>query len=144
MAKTRKTPKLPRKRARDVCVDRTFVRRLCTLKTGQQFSRRQLQEIIQLIATEEEAKVIEELLEKELKGVLKMHRLHGCAKCDDFIWMHKETILCPNCNSSEGRYDADGKPRQEVFYFELLPRLRRMYCDPAWRRALEYPETRPL
>ena len=41
------------------------------------------------------------------------------------------------------RYDSDGNPKQQVFYFPLLPRLVEMYKDEDWRHALRYPERRP-
>ena len=41
------------------------------------------------------------------------------------------------------RYDLSGAPKQEVFYFPLLPRLEQMYKDEEWRRALQYPKSRP-
>ena len=41
------------------------------------------------------------------------------------------------------RYDAAGVPKQEVFYFELLPRLKQMYKDKEWQLAISYPDERP-
>jgi hypothetical protein len=41
------------------------------------------------------------------------------------------------------RYDDAGVPKQEVFYFPLLPRLSKMYQKEEWRRAISYPEQRP-
>ena len=41
------------------------------------------------------------------------------------------------------RYDEEGAPLQEVFYFPLLPRLSRMYKQDEWRRAIRYPQERP-
>lgn len=41
------------------------------------------------------------------------------------------------------RYDSDGHPVQEVFFFPLLSRLDEMYKDEAWRHALTYPDRRP-
>ena len=41
------------------------------------------------------------------------------------------------------RYDSDGVPKEEVFYFELLPILEEMYKDDEWKRAIRYPDERP-
>lgn len=41
------------------------------------------------------------------------------------------------------RYDSEGVPKEEVFYFELMPRLEEMYKDDEWKRAIRYPDERP-
>ena len=59
--------------------------------------------------------------------------------------MHTYMHMC-SCHvtyTTKRRYDSDGNPIQEVFYFPLLPRLEDMYEDDEWRRALTYPDTRP-
>ena len=120
---------------------RHTVDRLMQLKVTRQLSYQQMKDVISISCKGEEAVLIQELLDREFRHAPKAHRLHGCSICQDFIWLQKETFPCPNCQTSDGRYDSLGQPKQEVFYFSLLPRLESMYSDPEWRRSLEYPQT---
>lgn len=82
-------------------------------------------------------------VQKLCKGV-DCYRLHGCVTCDSFIWSHNEDMSCANCDNQDGWYDGDsGDPRQEVFYFPVLPQLEVMYRNVEWRKPLEYPGKRP-
>ena len=92
----------------------------------------------------EESKTILKIVRKDFKdGGYYAYRLHGCSGCNDYIWMFKESHVCPNCNNSDGRYNKLGAPVQEVFYFPLLPRLERMYKDYEWQQTIRYPDERP-
>ena len=117
---------------------------LIHMKVAQKLSEKQMQQVIQNCVGED-AELITELVRQELKNNgYHAHRLHGCTTCEDFIWLHSENISCPNCNDTEGRYDGEGNALQEVFYFELLPRLEQMYSNVAWRQTLCYPNQRPV
>ena len=52
----------------------------------------------------EEAEIVMKLVRQDFqdKGYF-AHRLHGCAGCDDFIWIKHEDMICPNCNNLDGR-----------------------------------------
>ena len=121
--------------------------RLIGLKVKCDLSNKQLQHVLDLYRPGESAflaKLLTQQLrvQKQSKGV-DCYRLNGCVTCDSFIWSHNEDIPCPNCGDQDGRYDDSGDPRQEVFYFPVLPRLEAMYRDAEWRKTLEYPEKRP-
>ena len=115
------------------------------MKVTSRLSEKQLLSVINNMHAEE-AKLIAQLVKQELKlnNGYHAHRLHGCTTCNDFIWLQSETMPCPNCNNSHGRYDDAGNPTEEVFYFGLLPRLEAMYNDIEWREMLSYPDTRPI
>lgn len=63
-----------------------------------------LQKFVNEMYSLEEAKVVLRLVRKDLKhGCYCAHRLHGCAGCEDFIWIYDEEMVCPNCNNLDGR-----------------------------------------
>jgi len=139
MAATRRS----RKRKRATVNQRRLVDSLIQMKMESSLSQKQLLQVIQKCIGEE-ADLVSELVQQELKcNGYHAHRLHGCTRCNDFIWLCSEKMPCPNCKDSEGRYDDEGNAQEEVFYFALLPRLAKMYSDIEWRRTLSYPETRP-
>ena len=132
-----------RKRKSRVAVKQErLVNTLIRMKVVSRLSNKQLQEVIDNF-TEEESELLAKLVRKELADGYQAHRLHGCTTCNDFVWIHSETMDCPNCGNSDGRYDDKGNVKEEVFYFALLPRLEKMYQDAGWRHSLMYPETRP-
>ena len=143
MATTRRSRRRKRKRATGK--QEGVVNSLIRMKSSVKLSEKQLLQVIQNCIGEE-ADLIAELVRQELKcnNGYHAHRLHGCTTCNDFIWLQSENTPCPNCNSSNGRYDDAGNAREEVFYFALLPRLATMYRDIQWRRTLNYPDTRPV
>ena len=121
--------------------------RLVDLKVNCDLSNNQLQRIVNVYHPKESVfvnKMIREefRFQKKSKGVT-YHRLHGCVTCDSFLWTHDENFPCDNCGDQGGRYDENGDPKEEVFYFPILPRLESMYLDPEWRKSIEYPDSRP-
>ena len=79
--------------------------RIVKLKVKYNLSAAHLRNFITDMYSLEEAEVVLRLVQKAFKrGGYCGHRLHGCAACNDFIWLHGETMLCPNCNSMDGRY----------------------------------------
>ena len=81
------------------------VDRILKLKVKYNFSADQLRKFVHEMYNREEAEVILLLIRKEFKNDgYSAHRLHGCAGCDDFIWLYSETMVCPNCNNLDGRY----------------------------------------
>ena len=133
-----------RKRKRVTAKLKRSVSDLIRMKVTSKLSEKQLLSVIQNMHSKE-AELIAQLVKQELKhsNGNQAHRLHGCTTCNDFIWLQSETMPCPNCNNSNGRYDDVGNPLEEVFYFGLLPRLATMYNDLEWRKMLSYPDTRP-
>ena len=120
-----------RKRKRETRVtdkQKRLVEQLIRMKVTNNLSNKQLQQIIDSCIGEE-AELMAKLVRQELDNGYCAHRLHGCTTCHDFIWLDQETMVCSNCHNSNGRYDDDGNPQEEVFYFALLPRLETMYRD---------------
>ena len=137
----------PTKRRKKDDLNSSHLSRLIGLKVKCDLSNKQLQHVLDLYHPGESVFLSKLLaqqfrVQKQCKGI-DCYRLHGCVTCDSFIWAHNEDMPCPNCGNQDGRYGASGDPRQEVFYFPVLPQLEAMYRDVEWRKALEYPEKRP-
>ena len=79
------------------------VQRAVKMKVKFNLSYKQLRAVISMY-NEEEAEVVMKLVRQDFQenGYF-AYRLHGCAGCDDFIWMKDEDFLCPNCNNVDGR-----------------------------------------
>ena len=92
--------KMPQKRKRDVTSG--VVDRLIEMKVKCNFSINQLEQII-LLHQPANAKSISKLVRKELREDYSAYRLHGCAQCEDFIWIAGENQPCDNCNNQDGR-----------------------------------------
>ena len=68
-------------------------------------SHKKLSEFVALHYSDCEAEKILKLVRKDLSnGSFFAHRLHGCAGCEDFVWLKSESQVCPNCNNADGRY----------------------------------------
>ena len=134
------TTRRHKKRKRSTTTEQRL-KSLMRLKSSGKLSDKQLMQVIQNCIGED-VEQIQKLVRSELRNGYRAHRLHGCTTCNRFIWMATENIACPNCQDSNGRFDQDGNPLEEVFYFSLLSRLESMYLDQEWRRTLEYPDTR--
>ena len=85
------------------------VDRLIKLKVKCNFSVKQLQKIIRLYEPNE-CKSIEKSLKKELRQNYSAFRLHGCAKCDNFIWISNENRPCDICGNQDGRFVLFSRP----------------------------------
>ena len=137
----------PTKRRKKDNLKSSHLSRLIRLKVKCDLSNKQLQHVLDLYHPGESV-FLSKLLaqqfraQKQCKSV-DCYRLHGCITCDSFIWSHNEDMPCPNCGNQDGRYCNSGDPRQEVFYFPILPRLEAMYRQVEWRKTLEYPGKRP-
>ena len=90
-----------RKRVAPRCTNAT-VDRLIKMKVKCNFSVDQLKEIISLFEPTE-AKFIEKLVRKELRQNYSAYRLHGCAQCEEFVWIAGERRPCDICNNQDGR-----------------------------------------
>ena len=143
---------------------RSVVNRAVKIKVKHNFSFEQLKDVLKMYHREEAATIMQLVKQEFADEGYFAHRIHGCAGCDNFMWLHHEHMDCPHCNNSDGRYltslksrylltsipptntlryDDAGAPKQEVFYFPLLPRLTKMYQNEEWRRSIMYPEERP-
>ena len=81
------------------------ISRVIKLKVKYNMSEEHLRKFIVEMYSLEESEAILRLVRKALKSDgYCAHRLHGCAGCNDFIWIHSETMVCPNCNNMNGRY----------------------------------------
>lgn len=81
------------------------VDRIIKLKVKYNLSAEHLRNLVVDMYNREEAEAIIRLVRKDFKNDGHCaHRLHGCAGCEDFIWIHSETMVCPNCNNMDGRY----------------------------------------
>ena len=74
-------------------------------KVKYNLSAQHLRNFVLTTYSPEEAELVLRLVRKDFKkqGYF-AHRLHGCAGCEDFIWLYNETMVCPNCNSLHVRY----------------------------------------
>jgi len=77
--------------------------RAVQMKVKYNMSYKQLNDLVKMY-NEEEAEIIMRLVRQDFQdeGYF-AYRLHGCAGCDNFVWMKHEDIICPNCNNREGR-----------------------------------------
>lgn len=132
-----------KRKSRVTAKQQRLVNALIRMKVASNLSQKQLLDVINNFVDEEESKFLTKLVRKEFADGYRAHRLHGCTTCNDFVWIHSETMDCPNCANSDGRYDVEGNAQEEVFYFALLPRLEKMYEDAEWRHSLLYPDNRP-
>ena len=82
---------------------KTAVNCAVKMKVKYNLSYKQLSDLVN-IYSKEEAEIVMKLVRQDFqdKGYF-AHRLHGCAGCDDFIWMKHEDMICPNCNNLDGR-----------------------------------------
>ena len=80
-----------------------IVDRLIKLKVKCKFSVSQLQKVIRLYEPKE-SKAIEKLIYKELRQNYSAYRLHGCAGCEEFVWIAGENRPCDICNNQHGRF----------------------------------------
>ena len=96
--------KMPQKRKRrpgKSCTD--VAERLLKMKVQCNFSAAQLKSIISLYKPAD-AELIEKVVNKELRQNYSVFRLHGCSRCEDFIWIAGENMDCYNCNNQDGRF----------------------------------------
>ena len=131
--------------AKNRCRHHKTAKRISQMKVKWNLSHKQLAEFVSIF-NEVEAQTILQLVHKDLKDEgYHAIRLHGCAGCEEYIWLKSESHICPNCNNMHGRYvfivtlialfallcftacllnryDSKGYAKQEVFYFPLLPR----------------------
>ena len=77
--------------------------RLIEMKVKCNFSVDQLQQIINLYQPSE-AKSITKIVRKELREDYSAYRLHGCAGCEEFVWIAGENRPCDICNNQHGRF----------------------------------------
>jgi rubrerythrin len=79
------------------------VTRAVKMKVKYNLSYQQLRDLVNMY-NEEEAEIVMRLVRHDFedKGYF-AHRLHGCAGCENFIWMKHEDMICPNCNNADGR-----------------------------------------
>lgn len=95
------------------------ISRIIKLKVKYNLSAEHLRNFVVEMYSLEEADVILRLVRKSFKSDgFCAHRLHGCAGCNDFIWIHSETMVCPNCNNMNGRYVSN---RHICFYVCFEP-----------------------
>ena len=99
MKKKRRRLSVKGTRRRSKAVDR-----IIKLKVKYNLSEEHLSYFVELL-NPSEAELILRLVRKVFQNDdYCAHRLHGCAGCDDFIWIHNEKMDCPNCNNMDGRY----------------------------------------
>lgn len=74
------------------------------MKVKYNMSYNQLRDLLKMY-NEEEAEIIMRLVRTDFEdeGYF-AYRLHGCAGCDNYIWLKHENMVCPNCNNLDGRY----------------------------------------
>ena len=93
------------------------VHRIVKMKVKYNLSGKQLRQFVQIYNTVE-AETILNLVRKDFRNEgYCAHRLHGCAGCEDYIWLKTERQVCPNCNNMDGGYDAAGAPCKKCFTF---------------------------
>ena len=83
-----------------------LVERLVRMKVSHNLSCKQIQDIVQ-VCTKTEAPMVMKLLNQQLKSRKKSncaYVLHGCATCEDYVWLESERQTCPNCKNLQGRY----------------------------------------
>ena len=73
---------------------------------------------------------------KYLSGVEPVHYQCCINSCCCFLGPYAELVRCPYCK--ESRFTECGKPRQNFFYFPLIPRLVNLYRNPAVAETLQY------
>ena len=84
---------------------RKAVDRIIKTKVKHNLSHKKLCEFVGMHYNDFEAEKIIKLVRKDLsKDSYFAHRLHGCAGCEDFMWLQSESQVCPNCNNMDGRY----------------------------------------
>ena len=57
---------------------------------------------------------------------VKCLELHGCTNCQRHVFApdDKTSTCCPDCGV--GRYTADGRPKERVFFFPIKDRLEKL------------------
>ena len=72
----------------------------------------------------------------------KMLRLNGCPDCKQHVFLPSDkSISCPICGSD--RFKADGKPKEQVYYFPLKSKLKALFRTPGYKRMLQHEFFRP-
>lgn len=79
-------------------------KRISQMKVKWNLSHKQLKEFVSIFNAVEAATILQ-LVQKDLKDEgYHAIRLHGCAGCEEYIWLKSESHICPNCNNMDGRY----------------------------------------
>ena len=78
-------------------------KRISQMKVKWNLSHKQLKEFVSIFNAVEAATILQ-LVQKDLKDEgYHAIRLHGCAGCEEYIWIKSESHICPNCNDIDGR-----------------------------------------
>jgi len=74
---------------------------------------------------------------------VKCLELHGCTNCQRHVFApgDKTSARCPECGA--GRYQADGKPNERVFFFPIKGRLQKLMSLPRYYNMCQHEFERP-